>query len=119
MTLKLGPFIFPPIFDIIGLSSDHEIDLAGHSESGIDETQPKLPEIVSGSTGQTSTGMAFCGGLQEVEKGILLPSLIVKDGFCAQAQVWHGLCTHLISHLQVSVPHTVSIEKMYVPGSEI
>jgi hypothetical protein len=87
LTLKLGPFILPPIFDIIGLSSDHEIDLAGQIESGINDTHPKFPEIVSGSTGQTSTGMAFCGGLQEIEKGILLPSLIVKDGFCAQAQV--------------------------------
>ena len=71
----------PLIFDIIGLSSDHEINLAGHSESGIDDTQPKLPKIVSGSTGQSSSGMAFCGGLQEIETGFLLPSLILNEGF--------------------------------------
>ena len=57
MALKLGPVTFPIIFCIIGLTSVQEMDLAGHIESGMEETQPKLPEIDNGSTGQSNTGM--------------------------------------------------------------
>jgi hypothetical protein len=45
-----------------------------------DDTQPKFPEIDIEATGQSSIGMAFCGGLQDTESGFLLPSLMVNVG---------------------------------------